>query len=70
MPSKEDVLSEEEIEHLCRELLDTYKDSETTRDPFLSPALASDDLLEGLPPISIIVSPLQIVIKHAKQYHD
>ena len=56
IPSKEEMLSDEEIERLTREILDTFNDPETTKDPFMSPGLAPDEFLKGLPPIHIIVS--------------
>lgn len=58
-PTKNELLSENEIEMLTRELLDSYKDSETTMNPYVSPSLAPDDFLIGLPPIDIIVSLIQ-----------
>ena len=34
----------------------SYDDGDATKDPFMSPMLAPDELLSGLPPIHIIVS--------------
>lgn len=34
----------------------SYRSVETTKDPFMSPLLASDDMLSGLPPVHIVVS--------------
>ncbi len=33
-----------------------YRDKDSTKDPFMSPIFAPDELLSGLPPIHIIVS--------------
>ena len=44
------------IEKLIEEVADIYKISEDiTTDPFVSPALAPDEMLKGLPPMSLIV---------------
>lgn len=56
IPSQDQVLSDSEIERLSQELVDTYRDADVTKDPYMSPAFAPDDLLKGLPPTDIIVS--------------
>ncbi len=55
VPSPEETLTQQEMDSLVRELLDSYKDSDITKDPFMSPALAPGDLLQGLPPVDVIV---------------
>ena len=55
-PSKEELLTEEEITKMIDEIMRTYEDAEITKDPFISPALSPDDLLRGLPPINLLVS--------------
>ena len=61
IPSPEETLTQQEIDSLVRELLDSYKDSDVTKDPFMSPALASDELLQGLPPVDVIVCDYTII---------
>ncbi len=60
IPSPEETLTQQEMDSLVRELLDSYKDSDITKDPFMSPALAPDDLLQGLPPVDVIVCHLHV----------
>lgn len=55
-PDERDKLTPEEIEALICEVVKTYQDAEVTKDPFMSPLLAPDDLLTGLPTAHIIVS--------------
>ncbi len=53
----------ERIEGLIEEVADTYKISEDiTTDPFVSPAFAPDDMLKGLPPMSLIVRTAKLCI--------
>lgn len=33
-----------------------FKDGDATKDPFMSPLLAPDEMLSGLPPVHIVVS--------------
>ena len=56
VPSDDEKLSDEDIQVLARELLDRYKDPEVTKDPYMSPSFATDDMLQGLPPVDILVS--------------
>lgn len=50
-------MTDEEIEALVTEVIDSFEDAEiTTTDPFISPALSPDHLLTGLPLINLIVS--------------
>lgn len=57
VPSKEEALSEEEIEALVEEVMSTFEDADiTTSDPFISPLNSPDELLKGLPLVNLIVS--------------
>uniref|UniRef100_A0A1X7TZZ6 Hormone-sensitive lipase n=1 Tax=Amphimedon queenslandica TaxID=400682 RepID=A0A1X7TZZ6_AMPQE len=59
VPSKEETLSEEEIEALIEEVMATFDDADITlKDPFISPVNSPDELLKGLPLINIIVCSL------------
>ena len=40
-PSKEELLTEEEITKMIDEIMRTYEDAEITKDPFISPALST-----------------------------
>lgn len=55
-PSREEQLSEEEIQRMTEEVMRIYVDPECTKDPFMSPGLAPSDMLKGLPPVHIVVS--------------
>lgn len=55
-PDACDKLSQDEIEALILEVIKTYQEAEVTKDPFMSPLLAPDDLLIDLPTAHIIVS--------------
>ena len=47
VPSKEEALSEEEIEALVEEVMSTFEDADiTTSDPFISPLNSPDELLK------------------------
>ena len=51
----EDKLTPDEIEQLVQEILKSFMDDEKTRDPYMSPSLAPEELLVGMPPIHLIV---------------
>lgn len=55
-PDEKDKLTEAELEELLAEVMKSFEDDPCTHDPFMSPSLASDELLAGLPPIHIVVS--------------
>ena len=55
-PDECDKLSRDEIDALVLEVIKSYEEAEITRDPYMSPLLASADLLTGLPTAHIIVS--------------
>ena len=59
-PDPCDKLSQDEIDALISEVMKTYHEPEVTKDPFMSPILAPDDLLVGLPTAHIIVSELHV----------
>ena len=61
-PDEVDKLSQDELEALISEVVKTYQDPEVTKDPFMSPLLASDDLLNGLPTVHIIVSSYKYIV--------
>ena len=54
-PDKEEILSEQKIEEMVDEIVLSFKDPEITKDPFISPALAADEFLKGLPFVHILV---------------
>ena len=67
-PSKDETLSEEEIEVLIEEVMATFDDADVTiKDPFISPVNSPDELLKGLPLINIIVSLSVYCIMHANE---
>ena len=55
-PSREEQLSEEEIQRMTEEVMAIYADRESSKDPFMSPGLAPANSLRGLPPVHIVVS--------------
>ena len=55
-PDRKDILSPTEFEELVEEMMKTFQDGDTTKDPYMSPLLATDEMLSGLPPVHIIVS--------------
>ena len=55
-PEEQDKLSQDDLEVLILEVLKTYQEPEMTKDPYMSPLLAPDDMLTGLPTTHIIVS--------------
>lgn len=61
MPEEKDKLSEQEIEELAVELLKTFDAPECTNDPYMSPMLATPEMLTGLPPIHLVVRLVMIV---------
>lgn len=54
-PHENEMLTEQQIQELVEEMMKNLQDSPVTLDPFISPALAPDDHLKGLPPIHIFV---------------
>ena len=54
-PEQGDILSPSEFEELVEEMMKAFQDGDVTKDPFMSPALATDEMLSGLPPVHIIV---------------
>ncbi len=55
VPEEEDKLSEQEIEELVTELMKVFDSPEITKDPYMSPMLATPEMLAGLPPIHLVV---------------
>ena len=55
-PHEGDKLTPAEFEDLVEEILKNFKDGDATKDPFMSPLLAPDEMLSGLPPVHIVVS--------------
>ena len=55
-PIEEDKLSPTVFEELMEEMIKGFQDGDVTKDPYMSPLLAPDEMLSGLPPIHIIVS--------------
>ena len=55
-PDEADKLSQDDLDALILEVLKTYQEPEVTKDPYMSPLLAPDDMLTGLPTTHIIVS--------------
>lgn len=49
-----------------------YRIGDVTKDPYMSPLLASDEMLSGLPPVHIVVSilihPWELTVKCAGMY--
>ena len=43
-------------------MIDAYDDLEVSSDPLVSPYLASDDVLRGLPPVSVVVSSVCVFV--------
>ena len=43
-------------------MIDAYDDLEVSSDPLVSPYLASDDVLRGLPPVSVVVSSVCVCV--------
>ena len=57
VPTKNELMSDSEIDALVEKMLETFEDTEIAKtDPFISPVLSPDHLLVGLPPINIVVS--------------
>ena len=54
-PLEEDRLSPAAIDQLIGEILKSFEDPEVTKDPLMSPALAPDEMLIGLPIIHLVV---------------
>ena len=54
-PEDTDKLSEAELEELIGEVMKAYEGPESTKDPFMSPMLATPDMLTGLPPVHLVV---------------
>lgn len=54
-PLKEDSLSPAEIDQLVDGVLKSFEDPEVTKDPYMSPALAPDEMLIGLPVVHLVV---------------
>ena len=54
-PLEEDRLSPAEIDQLIGEILKSFEDPEVTKDPLMSPALAPDKMLIGLPIVHLVV---------------
>ena len=54
-PLEEDRLSPAEIDQLASEILKSFEDPEVAKDPFMSPALAPNEMLKGLPPVHLVV---------------
>ena len=61
-PKEEDKLSPTAFEELVEEMIKGFQDSDVTKDPFMSPLLAPDEMLSGLPPIHIVVSILKFLV--------
>ncbi len=55
VPEEQDKLSEQEIQELVVELMKTFDAAECTNDPYMSPMLATPEMLTGLPPIHLVV---------------
>lgn len=55
-PKEHDKLSPSEFEEAMEEVMKSYQDGDATKDPYMSPLLAPDELLSGLPPVHIVVS--------------
>lgn len=54
-PNEEDRLTPAEFEDLVEEVLKSYRTGDITKDPYMSPLLATDEMLSGLPPVHIVV---------------
>ena len=57
-PDDKDKLTPAETEELLAEVMKGLDGGVCAEDPFMSPLLASNELLAGLPPVHIVVSPL------------
>ena len=45
-----------EIEKLAEEVIASYNDPEVVFNPYMSPYLASPEMIHGLPPVYLVVS--------------
>ena len=55
VPEEGDKLSEQEIEELATELMKAFDSPAITNDPYMSPMLATPEMLAGLPPVHLVV---------------
>ena len=63
-PNEDELLTEQQIHDMIEEMVESFKDPEITKDPFISPALADDKYLIGLPFMHIFVSTINCSILH------
>ena len=63
-PNDDELLTEQQIHDMIEEMVESLKDPEVTKDPFISPALADDKYLIGLPFMHIFVRVFTKAVLH------